>query len=704
VRRPGSIGGRLRTGFALLVILIAAAGTSVYAGFAHQEQAIRRLNGQIYVLRRVTTELDAAFDDSQLAIANYQLTFEMNFTSNYYDDTKYFSSELALMRAYAPSGMRGLVNRQAQAGTAWFAIADTIIASPASSPSDTRRTDRAWAVGEDFASANDAMLASITTTISNLIGDSNSALGVGLAWSGAALAVAIGLALAVAVSTVRRTTGPLRSLTATVNRLTVGDHRARARASGAAEIQQVALAVNALADESDQLRATEAERARLRAVAQETGSRIREYLHAEDMIRVARAALEQNLGAEVVCLYVLRDGRLGPPEGLVPGPGLPGPFLADLPPAAVPMLENLLRNQSSAAVQDVSGPQGRLLVPQMREPLRQAGVVAHLITPFGGGDELLGAIAVERLHHGQPWTEAEIHAVELIAADLGRGLHHARLHAEETHLVQELKSVDRAKSDFIATVSHELRTPLNSITGYVEMLLDRDAGQLNPEQERMLGAVSRNAGRLQALIEDLLTQSGMDSGTFRTDLAPTNMRDIIAGAGEDIQPAAVTKGVTLTAACPADGLVVAGDAHQLSRVMTNLLSNAVKFTPAGGRVQVTADAAGGWVVIRVADNGIGIPEADKKDLFTRFFRASNAAQRAIPGTGLGLAIAQTIIAGHGGDLAVESEEGRGTTVSIRLPLAGEGIPRRAGPEDPAGRAAHRGAAGRRAVQAPGARS
>jgi signal transduction histidine kinase len=129
------------------------------------------------------------------------------------------------------------------------------------------------------------------------------------------------------------------------------------------------------------------------------------------------------------------------------------------------------------------------------------------------------------------------------------------------------------------------------------------------------------------------------------------------------------KGLTLTTALPSESLMVSGDASQLARVLMNLLSNAVKFTPAGGQVAVTAEAAGGWAVVSVADTGIGIPDADKKDLFTRFFRASNATQQAIPGTGLGLAIIQTIIAGHGGELDLQSHEGAGTAITVRLPLA-----------------------------------
>ena len=114
--------------------------------------------------------------------------------------------------------------------------------------------------------------------------------------------------------------------------------------------------------------------------------------------------------------------------------------------------------------------------------------------------------------------------------------------------------------------------------------------------------------------------------------------------------------------------MVSGDSGQLDRLVMNLLSNAVKFTPAGGSVSVGTGCDGGLAVLRVSDTGIGIPEHDRKELFTRFFRASNAVEESIPGTGLGLAIARTIVANHHGDLDVTSLEGKGTTVTVRIPL------------------------------------
>ena len=112
--------------------------------------------------------------------------------------------------------------------------------------------------------------------------------------------------------------------------------------------------------------------------------------------------------------------------------------------------------------------------PHVRDQLRAAGVVAELLVPFGAGAELLGILVAARTSPGRPSTEAEVSAVESVAADVGRGLHHARLFEAENRLVDELRAVDQVKSDFLATVSHELRTPLTSIAGYIEILRDRD--------------------------------------------------------------------------------------------------------------------------------------------------------------------------------------------------------------------------------------
>jgi signal transduction histidine kinase len=298
-----------------------------------------------------------------------------------------------------------------------------------------------------------------------------------------------------------------------------------------------------------------------------------------------------------------------------------------------------------------------------------------VLTPFGVGSDVLGIIVANRMSRRRPWSRAEVDAIESIAADLGRGLHHARLYEAENRLVGELRAVDRAKSDFLATVSHELRTPLTSIAGYVEMLRAPDAEPLTSTQASMLETVERNTARLRHLIEDVLTLSKIESGAFKTSLKPVDLADVVAPAVAALRPAAAAKGLDLVASGTSRRVVVSGDPGQLDRVLMNLLSNAVKFTPPGGRVTVGAGADGAVAVLTVADTGIGIPTGDQKELFTRFFRASNAVDLSIPGTGLGLAIVRTIVDNHGGELALRSREGQGTKVSVRIPLLPAGARR-----------------------------
>jgi signal transduction histidine kinase/HAMP domain-containing protein len=470
----------------------------------------------------------------------------------------------------------------------------------------------------------------------------------------------------------RTVTRPLSLLTGTVRRLTAGDHAARATVAGSAEVRKVAQSVNALADESDRLRSQEAESERLRKLAREAGLRIRDHLVADDVLHEARVALEASIDADVLYLRLLEDGRLGPPYGHEPGWYEPADGTRDLPPHSLDALSELFRRQAGKALTSVAGEWDRDIPPEMRKAAqqiaRQPGVHAHLVVPFGVGAEPLGLIVALRLTAKGPWADAEVAAVESIAADLGRGLYHARLYEAENRLVSELRLVDQTKSDFLATVSHELRTPLTSIAGYVEMLRDGEMGPVDPAQDKVLATVERNAARLRHLIEDLLTLSKIEAGAFKTVMQPVDLAEIVTAAVTALRPAAVAKGLELRCACPGQGPMLNGDSGQLDRLLMNLLSNAVKFTPEGGEILVCAGTEGAQAVLTVTDSGIGIPDGDQAKLFTRFFRASNAVYRSIPGTGLGLAIVRTIVDNHGGELSVLSREGKGTTVRVQFPL------------------------------------
>ncbi len=232
---------------------------------------------------------------------------------------------------------------------------------------------------------------------------------------------------------------------------------------------------------------------------------------------------------------------------------------------------------------------------------------------------------------------------------------------------ERLRELDRLKDEFIALVSHELRTPLTSIHGYLELVLDGGAGELAPEQERFLTVVERNSKRLMQLVGDLLFMAQVEAGKLALDLEEVDLKEVLAECLEAAKPVADDKQIELVADL-ADTPSMLGDRSRLAQVLDNLISNALKFTPSSGRVSVRVSRTGREALVEVSDTGVGIPAEEQERLFERFFRSSNATEQAIPGTGLGLTIAKTIVERHEGSIEIESAEGKGTTVRVRLPL------------------------------------
>lgn len=237
----------------------------------------------------------------------------------------------------------------------------------------------------------------------------------------------------------------------------------------------------------------------------------------------------------------------------------------------------------------------------------------------------------------------------------------------ERSAVERLRELEQVKADFVATVSHELRTPLTSMMGYVEVLEDGVVGELSADQRAVVNRVERNGRRLLLLVEDLLLLSQIEARELRLNPTFSDVRDAVRAACEALDPLLSTRHLELVVRVPDHPAVFEGDADHVERVLLNLLSNAVKFTPDGGRVELVVSELRDDISIVVLDTGMGIPEAEQDQLFTRFFRASTANRQAIQGTGLGLSIVQAIIDAHGGEISIASTEGVGTTVTASVP-------------------------------------
>jgi two-component system phosphate regulon sensor histidine kinase PhoR len=257
----------------------------------------------------------------------------------------------------------------------------------------------------------------------------------------------------------------------------------------------------------------------------------------------------------------------------------------------------------------------------------------------------------------------QVHAVPLRFTGEARGV------VMVLHDITELRRLEQVRTEFVANVSHELRTPLTSIHGYLETLLD---GALEePENARkFLGIVFRHTERLGRLTDDLTDLSNIELGRISLRLEPTAVADVADSVLAIISPRAGAGQVTVAAALPPDLPPVVADRDRLAQILINLVDNAVKYTPKGGRVWLEGRLREpGIVEVAVCDTGAGIPKADLPRLTERFYRVDKARSRELGGTGLGLAIVKHLVLAHGGELTIESELWKGTTVRFTLPAA-----------------------------------
>ena len=244
------------------------------------------------------------------------------------------------------------------------------------------------------------------------------------------------------------------------------------------------------------------------------------------------------------------------------------------------------------------------------------------------------------------------------------------------HDITELRRLEKIRKDFVANVSHELRTPLTSIKGYVEALID--GGKDDPDTAaRFLDIILRQSNRLNLILDDLLQLSQIESGQVLLRKDPVDLRSVLERTVAFIKPLADKKQHAVDVKLPPHIPPVTGDEDRLVQVFINLLENAVKYTPDGGTITVELHHAaarrspdiGEALEVRVADSGIGIPEADRPRVFERFYRVDKARSRELGGTGLGLAIVKHIVEGHGGLVWVEGNDPHGSRFIVRLPLS-----------------------------------
>jgi len=304
--------------------------------------------------------------------------------------------------------------------------------------------------------------------------------------------------------------------------------------------------------------------------------------------------------------------------------------------------------------------------------LQAPSVQAALAVPLTLRGQVIGALDLYETDQPRQWSQDDIALVESVADQVALAIENARAYAELQKTAEQLKEVDRLKSQFLANMSHELRTPLNVIIGFSELMLDQVPGPVNKKQRQCLEDILNSGRHLLGLIDQVLDLSKIESGRTELKLAEVALPEVIESLKNTMLPILKPRRQALNVSIEENLPTVSADKAKLRQVFFNLLSNSSRFTPEGGRIEIKAVSNGAHCHISVTDNGIGIKKEDQERIFEPFSQLDNPLTGEKGGTGLGLALTKQIIEKHGGQIWVESEYGKGSRFIFTLPLAATG--------------------------------
>ncbi|MDN5275564.1 MAG: putative Histidine kinase [Candidatus Saccharibacteria bacterium] len=254
--------------------------------------------------------------------------------------------------------------------------------------------------------------------------------------------------------------------------------------------------------------------------------------------------------------------------------------------------------------------------------------------------------------------------------DLNQNLQHRIVEAtkELRSSNRSLKALDDTKDEFISMASHQLRTPLTSVKGYLSMVLDGDLGVISPSQKQVLTEAFTSSERMVHLINDFLNVSRLQTGKFMIDQSEVNLAKMLQQEVEGLHTFAGSRQIKLEYHKPATFPLLMIDEGKLRQVVMNFIDNAVYYSLPGGTIQIELKINRGRAIVTIRDHGIGVPKAEQDQLFSKFFRATNARRQRPDGTGVGLFLAKKVIMAHHGDVVFSSEEGKGSVFGFSLPI------------------------------------
>lgn len=301
--------------------------------------------------------------------------------------------------------------------------------------------------------------------------------------------------------------------------------------------------------------------------------------------------------------------------------------------------------------------------PPWAVQIAQADIHAAIITPLTVKARPLGALMVAKSDPQDQFATSDGEMLSILCGQAAIAIENARLFKEIQQAYEELKELDRLKSEFINIAAHELRTPLAIILGHASLLAEEMDGSVG---ER-LGIVVRNAMRLRSLVDDLLTLRHLESGKARLYPEQCDLCELIETSMGDLRHLALNKQQQVNILVEEGLPSIMADRQRLDLVLSNLFSNATKFTPEGGTITIRGWLEGNDVLISVQDTGMGIPPDETRKIFERFYQVGYSLTRKHDGIGLGLAIVKSMVELWGGRVWVESELGKESTFTFTIP-------------------------------------
>jgi len=288
-----------------------------------------------------------------------------------------------------------------------------------------------------------------------------------------------------------------------------------------------------------------------------------------------------------------------------------------------------------------------------------------LVVPLVFLGQATGVLTAVNKLGGAAFNENDVFIMETLASQAAIAINNANVMQQAQHAYEDLAELDRRKSDFIGITSHELRTPLGLILGHATFIREMVPETLSEQ----MGVIVKSTIRLKNIVDDLAKVNNFQTGQARLRWREIDVKALLDEVVRSFANSAVEKGIALELDVPDEGLTLKGDGEKIGNAVAHLVRNAISFTDEGS-VRVSAVQLPAYVRIEVSDSGIGIPEADQKRVFERFYQVEDHMTRKHGGMGLGLSVVKMMVEMHSGRVAMHSEVGKGSTFSLFFPRSG----------------------------------